>query len=236
MKYEQPFREFVEPLRKRYPPTSLNYVRRVEMNDFDLLICALNSWVISRKTSWTQYGFVGEGNKAIEQLEREEIRKPTFKFMALHHHLLPVADIEYPGATGVSLTLDASDVLLDAQRAGVNVVLHGHQHKPKVTKYEAIPLAREKRSAEEHLTGLYVIANGSAGVTSDRHRLPVGSLNTYCLFKLTSTSVELTLREFRPDSRPGDTLFSQALECTPAMPTANSAAASEESTTAGAPS
>jgi 3',5'-cyclic AMP phosphodiesterase CpdA len=218
MKYEQPFREFVQKLSKRHPTTSLNYVRRVEMGELDLLICALNSCVISRKTNWTQYGFVGEGSKAIEKLEREEIRKPTFRFMALHHHLLPVADIEYPGAAGVSLTLDASDVLLDAQRAGVNVVLHGHQHKPKVTRYQAIPLVREMRSPEEDLDALYVVANGSAGVTSDRHRLPVGSLNTYCLFRLTSDAVELLLREYRPDGRPGDTLFNRTLKCIPAKP------------------
>jgi predicted phosphodiesterase len=220
MKHEQPFREFVAKLTGRHEKASFNYVRRIELNDVDLLVCALNSCVISGKTNLIQYRYVGDGKAAIKQLGQEELRRPTYRFLALHHHLLPVAAIEYPSSGGVSLTLDASEILPDGQRAGVNVVLHGHQHQPKVTEYRAIQLNRERESADENLKSLYVVANGSASVNSDNnHRIPPGYVNTYCLFKLTAEKIELVVREFRSDGGRVESQLDQALDSKPGTPT-----------------
>ena len=63
------------------------------------------------------------------------IERPTFRFIALHHHLLPVGEVEAPASDGVTLALDASVILAEAQAAGVHVALHGHQHKAKLASY-----------------------------------------------------------------------------------------------------
>jgi hypothetical protein len=53
---------------------------------------------------------------------------------------LPVAPVEAPNKRGVTLIPDAAEILGEAQRAGVNLILHGHQHKPKLSLYQDLPL------------------------------------------------------------------------------------------------
>jgi hypothetical protein len=79
------------------------------------------------------------------------IERPTFRFMALHHHLLPVAEVEAPASEGVTLALDASLILAEAQAAGVHVALHGHQHKAKLATYMDIPFAGVAPSNPIHI-------------------------------------------------------------------------------------
>jgi hypothetical protein len=88
--HEREFRTFVDELAGRNWKDSLNYVRRLRLKEADLLLCLLNSCTIAA-TEWTEYGFVGtSGIDAIGTLRDEPISRPTFKFIALHHHLLPV--------------------------------------------------------------------------------------------------------------------------------------------------
>ena len=132
--HEIKFRFFVNELVGRDVKASLNYTRRLRLGQVDLDVCALNSCTIAA-TEWTEYGYVGRnGLDAIIKMGAEAIERPTFRFLALHHHLLPVTNVEALNSKGVTLTLDASQILEAAQRASVNVVLHGHQHKPKVAK------------------------------------------------------------------------------------------------------
>ncbi|WP_158818500.1 metallophosphoesterase [Methylocapsa sp. S129] len=206
--HETMFRTFVDELVGRDWKASLNYIRRIHLGEADLDVCVLNSCTIAA-TEWTEYGYVGRnGLDAIAELAKQKVERPTFRFLALHHHLLPVANVEAPKSRGVTLTLDASDILAAAQRGGVNVALHGHQHKPKIAMYQSLPLNGEVAG-----TPIHVVANGSAGAKNDR--LPPGERNTYCLFRLRANAIDLWIRELRLDAVAGAQVFHGALPVAP---------------------
>jgi predicted MPP superfamily phosphohydrolase len=103
--HETLFRTFVDELVGRDWKASLNYVRRVHLDKADLDVCVVNSCTIAA-TEWTEYGYVGRsGLDAIIGLGEQPIERPTFRFLALHHHLLPVANVEALKSKGVTLTL-----------------------------------------------------------------------------------------------------------------------------------
>jgi len=208
--HETMFRTFVDELIGRDWKASLNYVRRIHLGAADLDVCVLNSCTIAA-TEWTEYGYVGRnGLDAIADLAKQKAERPTFRFLAIHHHLLPVANVEAPKSKGVTLTLDASEILAAAQRAGVNVALHGHQHKPKIAMYHSLPLNGDSAG-----TPIHVIANGSAGAKNER--LPPGERNTYCLFRLRADAIDMWIRELRLDAVAGAQVFHGALPITPAV-------------------
>jgi len=206
--HETAFRTFVDELVGRDWKASLNYVRRIQLDAADLDVCVVNSCTIAA-TEWTEYGYVGRsGLDAIEELGQRPIERPTFRFLALHHHLLPVANVEALKSRGVTLTLDASDILAAGQRSRVHVALHGHQHKPKIAMYQNLGLNGEPTDGP-----IYVVANGSAGAKNGR--LPPGERNTYCLFKLNLDGIEMWIRELRLDGQPGMQTFAGSLPTFP---------------------
>jgi 3',5'-cyclic AMP phosphodiesterase CpdA len=207
-KHERDFRTFVDELVGKNWKDALNYVRRLRFANVDLLICILNSCAIVA-TEWTEYGFVGTGGiDTLKKLSQEHIVRPTFKFMALHHHLLPVAGIEAPNSKGVTLSLDASELLDEAQLAGVQIALHGHQHMSRLVRYQTIPLLGGSSGAP-----LHIVSNGSTGVNGLRR--PGSERNSYCIFKFEQDGLHLWIRELRPDGREGATLFDGLLETKP---------------------
>ncbi|MGR0188405.1 metallophosphoesterase family protein [Azospirillum aestuarii] len=209
--HEREFRTFVDELIDRNWKESLNYIRQVSLGAVDLQICVLNSCTITG-TKWREYGYVGtSGIDTIRTMGRMRIERPTFRFIALHHHLLPVAAVEAPASQGVTLALDASMILTEAQDAGVHVVLHGHQHKAKLSTYMNLPLAGAARGNPIH-----VVSNGSAGVTSKR--LPDGENNTYCLFTVVEERLHLRVRELRTNAQLGAQMFDQGLDSKAAVP------------------
>jgi 3',5'-cyclic AMP phosphodiesterase CpdA len=209
--HEIKFRFFVNELVGRDVKASLSYTRRLQLGPVDLDVCVLNSCTIAA-TEWTEYGYVGRnGLDAITKMGAESVARPTFRFLALHHHLLPVANVEALNSKGVTLTLDASQILEAAQRASVNVVLHGHQHKPKVAMYQNLQLNGEAPGGPVH-----VVANGSTGARNSR--LPPGERNTYCLFSLGPNELEMWIRELRLDGVVGAELFRGKLATRPIVP------------------
>jgi hypothetical protein len=139
------------------------------------------------------------------------IERPTFRFLALHHHLLPVAEVEAPASQGVMLALDASTILAEAQIAGVHVAVHGHQHKAKLVTYMNLPLSGAALGHPVH-----VLSNGSAGAAVGR--LPNGQNNTYCVFSVVGTRLRLRMRELRTSGQAGAQLFDDLLEIVPRVP------------------
>lgn len=207
-KHENEYRLFIDQLTGRPWNLPLNYLSRIKLKSADLLMCALNSCLIVA-TEWTEYGYVGEiGLSTISLMNNISIERPTFKFMALHHHLLPVNRVDVPQDRGVSLSLDASILLESAQLAGVHIALHGHQHMPKLSRYQNIPLMNG--SAKKPLL---VVSNGSTGAIETR--LPGNERNTYCVFELSDKDVNLWLRELRPDGKEGAQLFQGPLDIPP---------------------
>ena len=211
VQHEREFRTFVDELVDRNWRELLNYVRRVSLGEVDLLLCVLNSCTITA-TKWTEYGFVGAaGIDAIKALREMPIERPSFRFLAIHHHLLPVAEVEAPSSRGVTLALDASKILAAAQHAGVHVALHGHQHKPKVAIYQSLPFLHAERGVPIH-----VVSNGSASAAGSR--LPLGERNTYCLFEIEDNCLRLRIRELRADGEAGAELLNQVLDTLPSTP------------------
>ncbi len=177
----------------------------------DVQICALNSCRITA-TRWTEYGYVNKGGTGeLEKLPKIPVKRPTYRLAALHHHLVPVDRVETPTGDGVSLTLNAVEVLDAAQVAGVHIVVHGHQHVPRVTEYRSLALQGE--TVGQALT---IVSGGSAGVVGER--IPGSHRNTYSLFEFNSDAIRLVIRELRPDGKSGGTLFDRNLSCTPQLP------------------
>lgn len=208
--HEREFRTFVDELVGRSWKEPLNYVHRLRLGTADLLVGVLNSCSILA-TEWTEYGYVGDsGLDALNELARQSIDKPTYKMMALHHHLLPVTGVAAPNSKGVTLSLDAPRVLDAAQKAGVQIALHGHEHMPRLAKYQTLPLMGGSPSQP-----LLVVSNGSTGVSAARR--PGNERNTYCIFRFGNDVAHLWMRELRPDSKTGSTLFDADLDLRPSI-------------------
>lgn len=208
--HERDFRLFQEELTGRRWQEPLNRCAAYSLGDTDVQLCALNSCTISA-TQWTEYGYVGVGSEALARMRALPIVKPTLRMMALHHHLLPVNRVEAPESKGVSLTLDAVDLLDAASEAGVQVALHGHQHLARVCVYERLPMMGGSSSVP-----LTIVAGGSAG--ANHSRLPGSERNTYSVLQISPQRVALRMRELRFDGKPGAELFNRDLPIRPRLP------------------
>jgi predicted phosphodiesterase len=211
LQHEREFRTFADELIDRNWKESLNYVRQISLDTVEVQVCVLNSCTITA-TKWREYGYVGTGGiDAIRTLSRMPIERPTFRFIALHHHLLPVAGVEAPASEGVTLALDASAILTEAQAAGVHIALHGHQHKAKLATYMSFPLGGALLGSPIH-----IVSNGSAGAAI--RRLPNGENNSYCVFSVEGENLRLRMRELRTNGQPGAELCDRLLEIVPMRP------------------
>lgn len=207
--HERNYRYFLAKLLGREVGSPLEYVQTISLKESDLRIGTLDSCRILA-TEWTEYGFVGPaGIEVIRQLGEPVTDRPTFKLLAIHHHLLPVNNVEAPNKKGVTLSLDASKILNTAQEAGVHVAVHGHQHMPHLARYECLPLMGENSRSP-----IVVISNGSSGVSAARR--PGEERNTYCILTFSGDEIKLKMRELRSDGRSGAELFSGGLGAIPA--------------------
>ncbi len=206
--HEREFRTFGEELTGRHWQQPLNYKRRISFDEADLSVAVLNSCTIAA-TEWTEYGYVGEkGVKVLHELGTESASRATYRMMAVHHHLLPVSQIAAPQSKGVTLSLDATELLDEAQAAGIQVALHGHEHMPRLAKYQTVAL---KGASEKE--PLLIVSNGSTGVGHSRR--PGDERNTYCLFEFTAHEMNLWLRELRPDGKAGTSLYEGSVSVCP---------------------
>lgn len=210
-KHEREYRTFHDEITGLGWQHPLQYCACVPLGDTDLMLCVLNSCTILA-TEWTEYGYVGErGLDAIGTMKKLPLSRPTFKAMALHHHLLPVSHIAAPNKKGVTLSLDAPHILDAAQAAGIQLALHGHEHQPRIVKYSNIPLANV--ATGESLADLIILSNGSTGA-SERRR-PSGERNTYCILDFSTSGASVRLRELRTDGTAGADLFNNTLGIMP---------------------
>jgi len=212
--HELNYRVFCEELMGRRYKETLNYVRRLKFDHVDILIGVLNSCTIVQ-TEWTEYGYIGEGGiDALRELGAEKIDRPTFKLMALHHHLLPVTNVATLNKKGITLSVDAPRILDAAQQAGVQLAVHGHEHMPRIVKYENFLLSGSLAAPP-----ICVVSNGSTGVSSNRR--PGDERNTYCLFRFAEKEMQLTMRELRPDGKSGASLYDGGLSIQALMPSSS---------------
>lgn len=212
-KHETEFRLFVDELTGRSWKEALHYNVKLRLNDADVYLCILNSCTILA-TEWTEYGYVGDaGTIALEALGAVEIVRPSFKLLALHHHLLPVNSVATPNSKGVTLSIDAPKILDTAQDVGVQIALHGHEHQPRISRYGAMSLPSRPTFGE-----IVIVSNGSSSAADKR--LPGSERNTYCLMQFDSSHAKVLLRELRPDGAEGMTLFEGDIGVNAILPTA----------------
>jgi hypothetical protein len=203
--HETHYRLFQQELTKRDALEPLNHNRALALKEVDLTVSLLNSCSVAA-TEWTEYGFVGtDGLEVIQQAGSRKLRKPTFRLMALHHHLIPVSKVETPSSSGVSLTLNAVELLDAAQAANIAIVLHGHQHLARVASYRHFELGGGGASGKDAIT---IVSGGSSGAS----RRPVSERNSYSTLRFSADQVHLTIRELRADAKVGATLIDRSLD------------------------
>jgi calcineurin-like phosphoesterase family protein len=187
----------------------LSYTTEVDCGKFIIRIGVLNSSTLA-KTVFSEYGYVGDHGDDVFRAMAAPSSKPAFRVLVLHHHLIPINYIERPRESGISLTLDAADLLEKAQRVGVQLILHGHQHKPTVLKHAQL---RYSKNAHCGLTDedIYVVASGSAGSTE----LPADVPNTYTILRFGVDNVVVSARAI---SRTGTQLPEHFVVTLPVVP------------------
>ncbi len=135
--HERDFRRFMENFYGR-PKVDLERLQRFRTPaGWDLTFMALNSARL-RDIASKEYGYVGR-HRYSEMLNyarsvlgsRPLMSEKRMLTTVLHHHLSPVPQTELlPPAGRISLTVDAAELKDAFQEAGVQLVLHGHQHLP----------------------------------------------------------------------------------------------------------
>jgi hypothetical protein len=119
--------------------------------------------------------------------------------MMLHHHLVPVAYSEDPVVGGkYSLALDANAIIRWAVQHKVDLVLHGHMHRPfRVCLH--VPVDDDEQ-AGARLAPLWVVGMGSSGVESDYIEGPRKS-NTFGLLRFHNGSLNVSVYEINSKER-----------------------------------
>lgn len=204
-KFERPFRDFVEELTGRHwkEPLSYNLHYSFVRVGFDFDLTVLNSCKVLASTKWTEYGYVGsEGIDALKAFAEKSTSK-IFRAIVLHHHLLPVNNVEYINDKGISLTIDAIDLIKESLKKDVNVAIHGHQHFFNMSKYTHV-----YRSNNVEKT-INIVANGSSSVDSSRRM--DSERNSYTLLKFEHDEVTLIARELLNNGDSGVTIIEKKL-------------------------
>jgi 3',5'-cyclic AMP phosphodiesterase CpdA len=169
-----------------------------------LEILTMNS-VKRRDEKESNFGYV-DWNLYADLLKAKTKDPSCIRVAVLHHHLLQAPRVELVdpnySVASVSTTLDAADVIEGLQLNGFDLVLHGHQHVPALSRVSRAVQVKGSNSAEFQ-KDLYVLAAGSAGSSrlSDEMRD-----NSYNVLEVTSKGVEVEARLYNKGKSPR-TLF-----------------------------
>lgn len=101
-----------------------------------LLVFGLDSCLKESESS-AGLGYLGQDQ--LERLERklEDHAGESFpKIVVLHHHLVPVDQLEMKEKNPPSVVLDTHVLLTLMRKHGIRLVLHGHRHNPVITQVD----------------------------------------------------------------------------------------------------
>ena len=182
----------------RFPaPDQLCLGRRYLLGNFvPVDVVAVNSCRLERE-AYRGFGFVG-----LDQLRlafdamgwtKGSEAGPKVRVLVLHHHVVPVVPREDLGAPSYSLTLDAGELLYTALEYGVDLVVHGHQHKPFIAGFSRY-VGNNDIQRERSLT---IHGAGSIGVATGHLQPGIG--NAYSILRFDHRSLELSIRERSPE-------------------------------------
>lgn len=199
-KFEKDYRTFVEELSGRSWRKNLSYnvnYQFVNINkNLDIII--LNSCGIVGTSEWTEYGYVGqEGIDAINSLPNNDTE--SYRILALHHHLLPVNDVDLLNKKGISLTIDALKIMKAAISRNVKLALHGHQHIFNMAKY-----SQYERSSS-NIKSIEIVSNGS--VSANQNLRMDGERNSYTILEFKEKGINVIARELIHSNHKGSTIM-----------------------------
>ena len=168
--HERPFRNFMTAfLDWKGPEIERLHHFRMESGEH-LVFGALNSARLRGRES-KEYGYVGRHRYAEmfdfmgQSLERSKIE--ARRFAVLHHHVLPVQELEVPrDGVPISLTVDAAELFGELQERRFDAILHGHQHRPFYFRgSRSVFQTPTKVALPTH--SVMVIGNGASGAGSN---------------------------------------------------------------------
>lgn len=200
-KAEENYRDFAAKVVRFTPEPYLSMGRRFILGNYLALdVVALNSCRLE------QQRFAGFGFVQRQQLEdaarrmgwhEDNAARVHYRLLALHHHVVPVVPAEEIKQLdpSYSLTLDAGQITYAAQRYGVDLILHGHQHHPF-----AGCLARSPHDGDFQVgRSLAIHGAGSAGVK--RGHIGPGGRNSYSVLSFSEHGVEVEVRSTSGDEQ-----------------------------------
>ncbi|WP_429038754.1 metallophosphoesterase family protein [Aeromonas media] len=190
--HERDFRLFRDSLNGKNWQAPLNQNQKYHINnlDVDIDIITLNSCAITA-TKWSEYGYVGRQgiDTIIDSNKNQNSTKKKYKILALHHHILPTNDLEQLNHNGISMTIDAVEILNKSIVSNINLIVHGHQHFFHATEY----VTYNRYSKSEDKKSIKVLSNGSIGVKASRRAN--NERQSYAIVTFNIENVEITARE-----------------------------------------
>lgn len=193
------YRAFVnDAIQVTLPAESMAIGRRYLLSNFvPVEILALDSSRLEQQ-HFAGYGFVSRQqlNDAAASLNWTASNKGgQYRVIVLHHHVVPVLAVEAIENADVrySLTLDAGELLYRALELGVDLIMHGHMHRPFTALY-----GRAGPGIASPSRRLAIQAAGSVGVKADY--LPPGvGRNSYLIYEFSPKHVTVRRRALSPD-------------------------------------
>jgi predicted MPP superfamily phosphohydrolase len=143
-----------------------DYFRSRLLPGLNLLVCSFDSnsddWTLNLATGFVEQQEFVDFQKWLTKCSKYEHFHELTKIALLHHHPMPIAETEKSGKLDPSqfmILRNAATFMTEVLDAGVDLVLHGHQHM--------IGYARGAFPFVDSIREVAVIAAGSAGEPND---------------------------------------------------------------------
>lgn len=152
---QQKFEDLIRASAKKFAFPSKGKVHRQKCCNDEVEIFLLDSPFEDKSTTQPHHGRLG--GKQIEELASmlSEAAPSALRIVVLHHHVSPVG--VGAGHKDFSQLQDARELLSVLERYSVQLVLHGHQHRPY---FQRIPCADQE---------IVIVSSGST--TAHEHRI-----------------------------------------------------------------
>ncbi len=196
------YRKFYRGLLGHEPNEALSMGRRyITPAGLVVDVCALNSSSLETGKNF----LAGMGRVTPLQLANvtrvlgwDDTLSLALRIIALHHHVTLTEDVEQPDEyyTGFGMALDSKEILRKAATRGVDLILHGHRHRPFLWREDVYELP-ESPVSKWSLGPVSILGGGSAGCSEVEN-----GCNSFNLIHLLSDAVEVSL--YRTPAKGGE--------------------------------
>ena len=113
-----------------------------------------------------EYGYLSLGQiKDLMNKINTASAQPEIRILVMHHHISSIIPAEPPkDKADISVTLDAGRLIDRALEASVDLVIHGHQHYPCISKISKTRFVDRRMQCFTSDAGMFILSAGSAGV------------------------------------------------------------------------